>query len=141
MDRPLGSSGGSFYTLPHSGVVVTLEDGSTWLVHKGIRSNLIPILYHAWLWHISLILGVHTFTCKPLVIIIVGKDYSRGRSGCQAVVTDDRYMSSLWRVVDSATCNQRHRLGLYVQKAGCQYNLLSDNCWNAARRMMSLCRS
>ena len=23
------------YGLPHAGVVVTLEDGSTWLVHKG----------------------------------------------------------------------------------------------------------
>ena len=36
MNRPLGSLGSSFgYRLPHSGVVVTLEDGSTWLVHKG----------------------------------------------------------------------------------------------------------
>ena len=36
MERPLGSSGGSLgYGLPHAGVVVTLEDGSTWLVHKG----------------------------------------------------------------------------------------------------------
>ena len=30
MDRPLGSSGGSLgYGLPHSGVIVTLEDGAT----------------------------------------------------------------------------------------------------------------
>ena len=36
MERPLGSSGGSLgYGLPHAGVVVTLEDRSTWLVHKG----------------------------------------------------------------------------------------------------------
>ena len=36
MDRPLGSSGGSLgYGLPHSGVIVTLEDGATWLIHKG----------------------------------------------------------------------------------------------------------
>ena len=33
MDRPIGGILGS---LPHSGVVVTLEDESTWLVHKGI---------------------------------------------------------------------------------------------------------
>ena len=36
MNRPLGSSGGSLgHGLPHSGVIVTLEDRSTWLVHKG----------------------------------------------------------------------------------------------------------
>ena len=33
MDRPIG---GPLGQLPHSGVVVTLEDESTWLVHKGI---------------------------------------------------------------------------------------------------------
>jgi len=75
-----------------------------------------------------------------LIVIIVGNDYSQGSSGCQAVVTDDRYMSSAWREVGRATCSQRHRLGSYVEEAGCQYNLFFDNCWNAASRMMNLCR-
>ena len=36
MERPLTSSGGSLgYGLPHSEVVVTLEDRTTWLIHKG----------------------------------------------------------------------------------------------------------
>ena len=51
MNRPLASSGGSLgYGLPHSGVVVTLEDGSTWLIHKG------KIL--------CLLLKVHGFICN-----------------------------------------------------------------------------
>ena len=127
MNRPLGSSGGSFgYRLPHSGVIVTLEDGSTWLVHKG---------------------KIHIIKVPPFqsylqlkFVIRTGQDYSRGSSGCQAVVTYDRYMSSAWCEVDRATCRQRHRLGSYVQKAGCQYYLFFDNCLDAARRMMSLCR-
>ena len=128
MDRPLGSSGGSLgYGLPHSGVIVTLEDGSTWLVHKGIIK--VPPFQSA------------RFHLQFKFVILTGKDYSQGSSGCQAVVTDDRHMSSAWREVDRATCHQRHRLGSYVQKAGCQYNLFFDNCWDAVRRMMSLCRS
>ena len=92
--------------------------------------------------HACLLFKVHDFICSlNLLYLHAGKDYSEGSSGCQAVVTDDRYMSSAWREVDRATCRQRHRLGTYVQKAGCQYNLLFDNCWNAARRMMNLCRS
>ena len=107
---------------------------------------------HGWFTKVSHIIKVHS--CMPpfqsawfhlhfkLVILIhAGKDYSEGSSGCQAVVTDDWCMSSAWREVDRATCHQRHRLGTYVQKAGCQYKLFSDNCWIAARRMMNLCRS
>ena len=38
MNRPLGSSGGSFgYCLPHSGVVVTLEDGSMLTKHLTLQ--------------------------------------------------------------------------------------------------------
>uniref|UniRef100_A0A8C5B3V0 Uncharacterized LOC115545538 n=1 Tax=Gadus morhua TaxID=8049 RepID=A0A8C5B3V0_GADMO len=35
MRRPLGSTSFQFGPLSHSGVKVTLRDGSTWLVHKG----------------------------------------------------------------------------------------------------------
>ena len=75
-----------------------------------------------------------------LIVILIGQDYAQGSSGCQTVVTDDRYMSSTWREVDSATCHHRHRLGSYVEEAGCDYNLLCDNCLNAATQMMNLCR-
>ena len=130
-DGPTWSSGGSLgYGLPHSGVIVTLEDGATWLVHKGkIHIIKVPCFQSTW------------FHQQFKFVTLTGQDYSRGSSGCQAVVTDDRYMSRAWREVDRATCRQRHRLGSYVQKAGCQYNLFFDNCWSAARRMMSLCRS
>ena len=107
---------------------MTLEDGSTWLVHKG-KIHIIKVLPFQSECYLQL-----------KFVICTGQDYSRGSSGCQAVVTDDRYMSSAWREVDRATCRQRHRLGSYVQIAGCQYYLLLDNCWNAARRMMSLCK-
>jgi len=97
-------------------------------------------------WFTKVRLGSNSFSecmfspANILIVIIIGNDYSQGSSGCQAVVTDDRYMSSAWRVVDRATCSQRHRLGSYVEEAGCQYNLFFDNCWNAASRMMNLCR-
>ena len=124
MERPLGSSGGSAgYGLPHSGVVVTLEDGSTWLVHKG---KIIVMPAHSACFHLQT-------SCY------VGQDYSQGSSGCEAVVTDDAHMSSAWRMVESATCTTRHRLGNYVQEAGCQYRLFTDNCWHASTRMMNLC--
>ena len=81
----------------HSGVVVTLENGERWLVHKG-------------------------------------SEYSKVSD---TVVVNAKWMSSNWTRT-SIKHVYHSRVVDYVRAGGATYNLFSDNCHDASRRMMRL---
>ncbi|XP_064605828.1 uncharacterized protein LOC135470722 [Liolophura sinensis] len=63
---------------------------------------------------------------------------TRDQGASDTVVTDARHMSSAWSVVETKYINGRRTVGDYVAAGGTRYNLLFDNCLNAANRMMDL---
>uniref|UniRef100_A0A667Y7R6 Uncharacterized protein n=1 Tax=Myripristis murdjan TaxID=586833 RepID=A0A667Y7R6_9TELE len=83
--------------ISHSGVRVTLEDGSQWLIHNGSGNGI----------------------------------------SSDTVVVSDRFMSSKWRV------RQRHwtspgTVSDLVEAGGREYSLWSNNCHQAAERILDL---
>lgn len=83
--------------LKHAGVVVTLENGQRFLVHKGGQ------------------FGVDS----------------------QTVVVDAQHMTNKWTKTQSKPV-YFSKVSDYVAAGGVQYRLLTDNCQDAAQRMMEL---
>ena len=63
-----------------------------------------------------------------------GKGY--GESG-QTVVVDAKHMSKKWKVTDSQSVSGA-KVGDYVKKGGKDYNLATDNCHDASKRMKDI---
>ncbi|KAG7324772.1 hypothetical protein KOW79_011088 [Hemibagrus wyckioides] len=96
LTRPLEGLSFQKGILSHSGVRVTLADGTKWLVHKG--NNF-------------------------------------GKSS-QTVVVDARHMSKSWKVKKTKNFRGSKMVSDFVKAGGANYNLLFNNCHNAAKRMM-----
>ncbi|XP_072249567.1 uncharacterized protein [Leuresthes tenuis] len=96
MRRPMGSSSSGSGPISHSGVRVTLDDDSQWLIHKGDRY---------------------------------------GRSS-QTVVVEERFMSSKWKnIAPIVRCSGTKTVADLVDAGGAVYDVFSDNCHHASRRM------
>ncbi|XP_064605827.1 uncharacterized protein LOC135470721 [Liolophura sinensis] len=61
---------------------------------------------------------------------------TKGQGSSDTVVTDARHMSSAWNVVDKKDISGGRSVGDYVAAGGTKYNVVTNNCLDATRRMM-----
>uniref|UniRef100_A0A3Q1G4I3 Uncharacterized protein n=1 Tax=Acanthochromis polyacanthus TaxID=80966 RepID=A0A3Q1G4I3_9TELE len=67
---------------------------------------------------------------------LIHKGNGYGKSS-QTVVTDARHMSPAWQVDSSKNFQGTKTVAHFVKTGGSDYNLLTDNCHQASKRMMN----
>ncbi|XP_031157324.1 uncharacterized protein LOC116051219 [Sander lucioperca] len=130
MKRPLEGTGFEIGPISHSGVRVTLANGSQWLVHKQ-KSHADTVVASA-----------RDMSSNGKGLVIKGKKYvnnyvNKYGDSFDTVVISAQDMSSNWTVVERKDFQGTKTVGDFVQDGGCDYNLLFNNCHRAADRMMT----
>ncbi|XP_078108140.1 uncharacterized protein LOC144519111 [Sander vitreus] len=131
MKRPLESTSFEIGPISHSGVRVTLANGSQWLVHKQkncFKSN-------------DVVASTRDMSSNGKGLVIKGNKcinnyVNKYGNSSDTVVISAQHMGSNWTVVETKDFQGTKTVGDFVQDGGSEYDLIFDNCHLASRRMM-----
>ena len=125
-ERPLDNYGEILGGV-HRGVVIILEDGSRYLVHKTAASEA------SW----RDVLGIPPVP-PPENRNQVMIERPQDSSLATIIVADCTKMGTRWKMLESRRLRASKKVLDFIEACGTSYNLMTDNCNTAATRMMEL---
>ncbi|XP_039663274.1 uncharacterized protein LOC120563185 [Perca fluviatilis] len=133
MKRPLKVAPIKLGPVSHSGVRVTIKNGSRWLVHKLNNSSDSSD---------TLVGSARDMRSNGKGLVIKGNKYinyyvNNYGDSPDTVVISAPHLRSDWTLVQTKDFNGTKTVGRMLKDAGYEYSLLSDNCHHAADRMMN----
>ncbi|XP_028437552.1 uncharacterized protein LOC114557973 [Perca flavescens] len=133
MERPLKGVPLKLRPVSHSGVRVTIANGSRWLIHKLNNSSDSTE---------KVVASARDMRSNGKGLVIKGKKYinyyvNNYGDSPDTVVISAQDMGSNWTLEETKDFKGKKTVGRMLRDAGYEYSLSSDNCHHAANRMMN----